>query len=46
MTVEQRVNRDLRSIERKIGGIGLAGAIGAATALSAIPYALPTVAYW
>lgn len=43
-SVEQRVNSGLRSIERKIGGIGIA--VGAAAALSAIPYAIPSSLYW
>ena len=47
MAVEQSVNRNLRSIERNIGRIGLAaGAIAAAGALSAIPYAIPSYSYW
>jgi hypothetical protein len=40
MTMEQRVDRELRSIERSIG------AIGAASAISPIGYAIPLVLYW
>lgn len=40
MTVEQRVDRELRSIERSIS------AMGAASAISSIGYAIPLVLYW
>ena len=40
MTMEQRVNRELRSIERSIGAMGAASAIGS------IGYAIPLVLYW
>jgi hypothetical protein len=40
MTMEQRVDRELRSIERSIG------AMGAASAISSIGYAIPLVLYW
>jgi hypothetical protein len=40
MTVEQRVDRELRSIERSIG------AMGAASAISSLGYAIPLVLYW
>jgi hypothetical protein len=43
MTVEQRVGRELRSIERSMGTIGAASAI---SAISAISYAVPLVVYW
>ena len=47
MSFEDKFNRELRSIMRSIGGIGLAGAAaGAASVLSAIPYAIPTSVYW
>jgi hypothetical protein len=46
MAVELTVDRELRSIKRSIGRIGIAGAVGAASVLSAIPYAIPTVVYW
>lgn len=40
MTLDQQVNRELRSIERSIG------AMGAASAISSISYAIPLVLYW
>ena len=41
LTVEQRVGRELQSIERSIGSV-----IGAASAISSLGYAIPLVVYW
>ena len=41
LTVEQHVHRELRSIERSIGS-----AMGAASAISSLGYAIPLVIYW
>lgn len=41
LTVEQSINRDLRSVQRSIGGISIAGAAGVAGMINAIPVSIP-----